>query len=146
MKICGFCGHRDCDDELREQIRATIKDIIENDGITVFYSGGMGDFDRLCEHAVREIQRSNKDIKLYLIKPSFTQKLNTEKEYYSNFYDGIIIPDFDNVHYKRIITKRNEWIVNHSDIILCYVIRRNGGAYKTLQHALKMNKSIRKLE
>lgn len=144
--VCSFCGHRDCDSGLREQIRAEIKDIIASDGVTVFYSGGMGEFDRLCESVVREIQRSNQNIKLYLIKPYFTQKLNTEKEYYSSLYDEIIIPDFGNVHYKQAIIKRNKWIAERSDIILCYVIREYGGAYKTLQYALKMNKSIRKIE
>ena len=145
-KVCSFCGHRDCDNGFREQIKAKIKDIIENDGVTVFYSGGMGEFDRLCESVVREIKRGNKYIKLYLIKPYFTHKLNTEKKFYSNSYDDIIIPDFGNVHYKRAITERNKWIAEQSDIILCYVMRANGGAYKTLQYALKINKSIRKLE
>ena len=87
--VCCFCGHRDCYNGFREQIKAKIKDIIENDGVTVFYSGGMGEFDRLCESVVREIKRRNKYIKLYLIKPYFTHKLNTEKDYYSNFYVGV---------------------------------------------------------
>ena len=52
-KICSFCGHRDADSSLRTQIKAAITDIIENDGVTTFYSGGMGAFDGMCESDVR---------------------------------------------------------------------------------------------
>ena len=49
-KICCFCGHRDCDSLMREQIKETITDLIENQGITTFYSGGAY---RMREYGVR---------------------------------------------------------------------------------------------
>ena len=144
-KICSFCGHRDADSSLRTQIKETITDIIENEGITTFYSGGMGNFDSLCESVVRELKKTY-PLKLYLIAPYMTQKINRDGKYYKELYDDIIIPDLGEAHYKRAITDRNEWIVRKSDLLLNYVTRSSGGAYRMLQYARKLNKTIRKLE
>ena len=141
-KICCFCGHRDCDSSLREKIKEAITDLIENQGITTFYSGGMGNFDKLCESVVRELKQKHKDIRLCLIMPYMTKRLNTDKEYYAEMYDEIIIPDLGDVHYKRAITERNKWMVDRSDVVLCYVIRNNGGAYKMREYGARMKKPI----
>ena len=140
-KICSFCGHRDADSGLRTQIKVAITDIIENKGVTTFYSGGMGNFDNLCESVVRELKQTYY-LKLYLIAPYMTQKINRDGKYYKELYDDIIIPDLGEVHYKRAITERNRWMVEQSDIILCYIYRSSGGAYKTVQYAKKHGKHI----
>ena len=141
-KICSFCGHRDCDSSIRKQIKETITDLIENQGITTFYSGGMGNFDKLCESVVRELKQKYEDIRLCLIMPYMTKKLNTDKEYYNAMYDEIIIPDLGDIHYKRAITERNKWMVDCSDVILFYVTRSSGGAYRMQKYAKNENKTI----
>ena len=143
-KICTFCGHRDADSSLRAQIKEKITDIIENKGITTFYSGGMGIFDMLCESVVRELKRTY-PIKLYLIMPYMTKRLNTDKAYYEIQYDDIIIPDLGEVHFKRAITERNKWMAEQSDIILCYVTRSSGGAYQMYQYAQRQDKNVYKV-
>lgn len=143
-KICSFCGHRDADSSLRTQIKAAITDIIENEGITTFYSGCMGAFDSLCESAVRELKQTY-HLKLYLIAPYMTQRINRDGKYYKELYDDIIIPDLGEVHYKRAITERNRWIVEQSNVLLCYVTHSSGGAYQTLQYAQKLSKIINKV-
>ena len=144
-KICSFCGHRNCVNLSRTQIKKEIADLIENIDIKTFYSGGMGDFDTLCESVVRELKRSY-DIRLYLIAPYFTQRFNNYKEFYMQSYDDIIIPDLGDIHYKRAIGARNRWIAERSDIILCYVIRDYGGAYQMYRYAQKIGKTVKKLE
>ena len=105
-RICSFCGHRDCDSLLRIQIKNEITELIKNNGVNIFYSGGMGAFDTLCESVVREMKRTY-DIKLCLVVPYFTQQLNKDKEYYTEKYDEIIISDLGDIHYKRAIGVRN---------------------------------------
>ena len=143
-KICSFCGHKDCDYLMRTQIKDAVIDLIENNNITVFYSGGMGVFDTLCESVVRELKRKY-NIKLCLVVPHFTQRLNKDKKYYAEMYDEIIVPDLGNIHHKREIIARNRWMAERSDMLLCYVVRNTGGAYQMLQYARKMNKAIGKL-
>lgn len=91
-KICSFCGHRDADSSLQTQIKEVIIDLIESNGINIFYSGGMGDFDMLCESVVREL-KSKYDLKLYLILPYLTKRINVEGKYYKELYD-------DNISYR----------------------------------------------
>ena len=105
----------------------------------------MGEFDILCESVVCELKRTYQ-LKLYLIAPYMTQKLNRNREYYRELYDDIIIPDLGEIHYKRAITERNKWIANQSDIILCYVKHCYGGAYQMFHYAQRLGKTIKKLE
>ena len=144
-KICSFCGHRDCDRSLREKIKEAITGLVENQGITTFYSGGMGNFDKLSESVVRELKREYKDIRLCLIAPYMTKHLNTDRAYYNAMYDEIIIPDLGDVYYKRAITERNKWMVRKSDILLCYVTRSYGGAYQMYRYAKEVDKYIKQI-
>lgn len=53
MKKCGFIGHRDClglDKEIHEEIKKII-----NLGVTEFFSGGMGNFDKMCEAEAKRL-------------------------------------------------------------------------------------------
>lgn len=140
-KICTFCGHRDSGEYLSSYIKNAVNNLIENHGITTFYSGGMGNFDKMCETAVRQAKHRYKYIKLYLVVPYMMKKLNTEREYYDMMYDGIIIPDLGNVHYMQAISARNKWLVEHSDTMLCRVVRRSGGAFKMYDYARQPGKN-----
>ena len=135
-KVCCFCGHRyiyhvNAEKIIREQL---IK-LIENDNIYKFYSGNMGEFDHLCESIVRNLKNIYPNIKLYWIAPYNMQKINENRKYYIDQYDGIIIPNLGDVYYKRKIGLRNRWMVDKSDAILCYVIHNYGGSYNMMSYA-----------
>lgn len=136
-KICAFCGHRDVfEPNVKERAEKEIISLIEM-GFTTFYSGGMGDFDIICERIVRKFKKKNDKIKLYLILPYMKSEINKDREYYKTLYDEIIVPDLGNPHHKRAITVRNRWIVENSDAVLAYVFRDFGGAYTMLKYAEK---------
>ena len=49
-------------------------------------------------------------------------------ESYENYYDEIVYPrELYKVHYKSAITKRNEWLVENSDMLIAYVVHDYGG-------------------
>lgn len=136
-KICSFCGHRDVfEADVSERAEKKITALIR-DGFTTFYSGGMGDFDIICERIVRAIKKKNDNIKLCLILPYMKDSVNKGQIYYHALYDEIIVPDLGNPHYKRAITERNHWMVKNSDMILSYVFRETGGAWTMLKYAEK---------
>lgn len=61
-----------------------------------------------------------------------------DMEYLEDFYDEIWIPDeLHGVHFKNAITKRNEWFVNNSNLLIAYVLRDKGGAATCLKMAEK---------
>jgi len=145
-----FAGHRNVfGGSVREQVDETIAAILKEDTSFEFFSGGMGEFDKLCEAAVRSAKASNKqlEIKLIYVVPYMSNTLNTYKDYYEFYYDEILIPgELEGVHYKAAITKRNRWLIDHSDYLIAYVFRDHGGAYTTLRYAQRMNRKIIRVE
>ena len=43
---------------------------------------------------------------------------------------------------KAAIVRRNEYVIQHADYIICYVNHISGGAYQAMQKALKYGKKI----
>ena len=77
MTICTFVGHREVySSAIEEDIESALSEIMQTDNAFVFNSGGMGDFDKKCEFAVREMKRKypGLSIRLVLVIPSMTHQ------------------------------------------------------------------------
>ena len=139
---CGF-GHREFYRDIKNEMQETIERIIAEDNITGFLTGGMGEFDSLFSSTVRTCKLHNNRIQLILVKPYFSNELNTNKEYYESFYDGVMIPEeIAGCHYKSAIIKRNRWMIEQSDIVISGVYRDYGGAYRAIKYAEKIHKQV----
>ena len=57
-------------------------------------------------------------------------------------YDETVYPPLESVPKRYAISRRNEWMVRESDIVIAYVIRGFGGAAKTLEYAQRKKKRI----
>ena len=69
MKSCFFIGHRDADERLLPYLTDTAKRLVTDCGVTRFYVGGYGNFDRLSGKAVIALKNSFPDIRLFLVIP-----------------------------------------------------------------------------
>ena len=144
MICCTFAGHRHFPAP-RSSVDGVIETVLQTDRVFTFYSGGMGEFDAQCEAAVRGAKRRYPDlnIQLLLVLPYMTNRLNTNKTYYEDMYDGVIIPEaLLGVHPKAAITKRNRWMVDASDYVIACVRRGFGGAYETVKYAQRIGKPV----
>ncbi|MCQ4022837.1 SLOG family protein [Ruminococcus sp. zg-924] len=142
---CGF-GHREVFEDITERLDKAIQQAIEKECV-YFYTGGMGEFDSLFSSAVRRAKKRYPNIKLICVKPYMTNEINKNHNHYSGlYYDDVIIPtELAGVHYKAAINKRNQWLVNKCDIIIGYIKRNYGGAFKALKYAEKQEKEVRVL-
>lgn len=135
MKKCGFIGHRDACD-IENKIFEEIKAIIETNDKCVFYSGGMGNFDKMCEIAVKKLNG-----KIVYIPYNIKQIKSNDKIW----YDGIVCP-FENKPYSKYdIPNRNKWLVDNCDILLCFV-HKKGGAKNTFDYAISKHKHMINIE
>ena len=144
MVCCTFAGHRHFPAP-RSSVDEVIETILQTDQEFIFYSGGMGEFDTQCEAAVRGAKRHHPDlnIKLMLVLPYMSNRLNKYKAYYEKMYDGIVIPEnLLGVHPKAAITMRNRWMVDASDYVIACVRRDFGGAYETVKYAQRTGKTV----
>ena len=146
MTVCTFAGHREVFlSSVKQEIDKALSDIVQTEDEYVFYSGGMGDFDIMCEVAVWRVIKKypHLNIRLNLVLPYMTNQINRDKDYYESRFDDIIIPmDLMGVHYKAAIKKRNRWMVDQADKILAYVYRDFGGAFDTIKYALRTGKPV----
>lgn len=142
-KICSFFGHRDVFENITDSLDTAIEKAITEYGINTFYVGDRGAFDRQAASAVRKAKTKFPEIKLILVLPYFSNKLNEYKELYQESYDDYFVPnEIVGIHPKGAITQRNRWMVKHSQLIISYIHRDFGGAYNTIKYAKKLDKVI----
>ena len=146
MTVCTFAGHREVFlSYVNQDIDNALSELVQSEDDYMFYSDGMGDFDFMCEAAVRRLKKRcpHLNIRLNLVLPYMTNQINRDKDYYESRFDDIIIPmDLMGVHYKAAIKKRNRWMVDQADKILAYVYRDLGGAFDTIKYALHTGKPV----
>lgn len=132
-----FCGHAQVSNptEVTDWLRAVTQDLIERGG-TTFYLGGYGEFDSLAAAVLREQKKKYPQIELILVLPY----LNASKDALG--YDGTIYPPLESAPPRFAISKRNQWMVDASDVVVAYVLRKWGGAATTLQYAKRKKKEI----
>lgn len=142
MKACCGFGHRNVFENIRDKLDNAVE-IAITQGCEIFYTGAMGEFDSLFSSAVRKAKKVYSHIKLICVKPYFTNDINTNREYYAELYDDIIIPDeIAGVHPKAAIKARNCWMIDNSDIVLIYTVRNFGGANEAKKYAERSRKNI----
>lgn len=138
---CGF-GHREIFGNITEKVVTAVKKAVEQ-GCELFYTGAMGEFDEIYSSAVRNLKKTYPEIKLVCVRPYLTKEINESGDYLYSLYDDIIIPtELADIHYKIVITKRNQWIIDKCDVVIGYTIRDYGGAYKAIDYAKKKGKEI----
>lgn len=141
-KVVAFAGHRyewHCIG-VEDKLPQVLEELIQK-GYTIFYDGNYGAFDKKSASAVLELKHKYPHIKLIRILTYY----HHEKDKYElpSCYDGSILPETEELHYKQKIVKRNEWIVDNCDVLVCHIEETyKSGAYRILKYAQKQNRSI----
>lgn len=127
-------------------LKGNIKFAISN-GYTHFIAGGALGVDTLFALTVIELKAEGENITLEIAVPCKTQS-KSWSEANRNLYD-YILSKADEVtylaenYYVFCMQKRNEYMVNKSDCVLCcYNGKKSGGTYNTIKLAQRMNKKL----
>lgn len=133
-----FIGHREIDRFrfVEEQLDKVIGELLRTKEYVEFYVGKNGEFDTMVGSAVKRAQKAygTANISLILVIPYTVANMDCLEK----FYDEIWYPEeLYGVHHKAAITKRNEWFVEHSDLLVAYAERETGGAAICLKKAEK---------
>lgn len=132
-----FIGHSDCYGVQYERLENVIRGLVEN-GATEFLSGGMGSFDWMAARAVFNLKKEYPHIQNHLVIPYLSFHIREPK-----YFDAIVYPEgFEKYHFKAAIPARNRYMVDHSQIAVCYVTHDWGGAAKTFARATKKGLKI----
>lgn len=142
-----FIGHREVDDFffVEEQVYNIVCELLRTKEYVEFYVGRNGEFDILVASVIKRARREigEYNSSLILVIPYQVADMDS----YEKFYDDVIYPnELRKVHYKSAITKRNEWLVDHSDMLVAYVTHDYGGATYCLNKAIERGIEIKRVD
>ena len=133
--VCTFFGHRDASDSLAVEIRKTLIELLETGNVDVFYIGNSGNFDKLASRVLSELSSEYS----FTCRNVLAYLPEQEREY---SFETILPEGIENVPKKFAISYRNQWMIEQSDIVVTYVKRNYGGAYKYKELAKKKGKKL----
>ena len=110
-----------------------------------FLVGRDGEFDQFASSAVLRVRKQYRDdnSSLILVLPyARAEYLNNEESYHDYYSDVEISYAASVAHPKAAIQIRNREMVDRADLILCCIEREKGGAWQTVQYAIKQGKTV----
>ena len=119
VKSCFFIGHREADERLLPRLNETVERLITEEGITYFYVGSYGGFDRLAAHCVITAKQRHPAITLMLVLPYHPAERPLEAP---DGFDGTYYPEgLETVPKRYAIVRANKIMVDTSDWLVCYI-------------------------
>ena len=142
-----FIGHRSIDrfSFIEDKVDKLIRELIGGKEYIDFLIGRDGDFDQIVSSTILRIKKNVFDANssLIWIMPYETAEYQNNVEYFEKYYDEIeLCQDAASGHFKGAIQKRNRHMVDRSDLLICYVEKQKGGAYQTMQYAIRTGKKV----
>ena len=138
MKSCFFIGHREADERLLPVLQSVIQQLIEEEGVTEFYVGGYGGFDRIAGAAVKQLKAEYPHISLRIMIPYHPAERPVEAP---NGYDGTYYPNgLEGVPKRFRIVKAKRIMIDTSDWLIAYVYHGASNSRKFLEYAERRKK------
>lgn len=145
-KICAFSGHRnlkalDFDNALLDRV---VLNLIKT-GTTDFLCGMAYGFDLTAAETVL-LYKKDYDIKLTACLPCANQK-DTFSKNNKQKYDNVLslcdeIITLSPSYYRGCMHERDRYMVNNSDVLVCFLRKNSGGTFYTVNYARKLGKKI----
>lgn len=140
-------GHRELSNsiEIEKQLYKIVRELICTKEYVEFLVGRNGDFDTLVSSVIRKVMRDNDygNVAHILVLPyqtaEYLNNLDSFKEYYSEIE---VCEQSAAAHFKAAIQIRNRVMIDRSDLVICYVEHKSGGAYKALRYSEKQGRTV----
>ncbi len=137
---CAFFGHRtDLPEHLCEALENTIKELIQVNGVNRFYVGTEGKFDWLTAQVLENLQKQFTNIKVETVLAYLPLK---EEGKPRNTLPTLYPEQVAKAPKRFAISRRNEWMLNQSDYVVCYVKYVGGGARQYMEKAIRQKKKV----
>ena len=142
-----FFGHREIENslEVERKLEAIITELIKTKKYIEFLVGREGEFDILAASVVKRVKKQMDygNCSLVLVLPYMKAEFRDNEKDFLDYYDDVeICGQSAKAHYKSAMQIRNRAMVNRSDLVICCIQRKSGGAYKTVRYAERIGKQI----
>ncbi len=138
MPVCTFFGHRECPETIKPHLLHTLRDLIVNHGVDLFYVGNQGQFDAFVRSALRELAKQYPHIRYAVV---LAYMPGTANEY--GDHSNTMLPEgIEAVHPRYAISWRNNWMLQQSDYVVAYVTHTWGGTARFTGQAKRQRKEV----
>ena len=143
-----FFGHRHIykEQELRTRIYDAVLPYVNEPKLTLLV-GNHGEYDGLVLSVCRELRRKYPHIRICVVLTSIAILQKDEYGYCpADIYSDVetITYDIEDEHFKNQIVVNNRYMVDDSDVVICYVNFKEyrSGAKRAVNYAKRKNKTI----
>ena len=137
-KSCCFLGHSMVYEEIKPQLKAIIEHLITKEGVTNFYVGTQGGFDKLVYRVLCKLEEKY-PIQIIVV----LAYLNREQEIPYYDFEKTIFPDLlTKTPLRFAISKRNSYMIENSEYLVAYINTSCSRVYTNIEHAIKKKKHI----
>lgn len=145
-----FFGHRYIDNasEVEQHLDCLLHDLIVQKEYVEFLVGRDGDFDTIASAAIKRAIHSYGygNAHFILMLPYMKAEYRDNEKEFLDYYDEVeVCTESSEAHPKSAIQVRNRCMVDRSDLVVCCIQHKSGGAYKTVHYAVKQGKQVRNL-
>ena len=142
-----FFGHREVEraSEIESKLDQLLRDLITQKLYVELLVGRDGEFDLLAASAIRRAvnQYGYGNTSIILVLPYMKAEYRDNEKEYLNYYDEVeVCAESAEAHPKSAIQVRNRGIVDRSDLVICCIQHKSGGAYWAVRYAEKQGKKI----
>ena len=142
-----FFGHREVEEpaEVETRLEKLLYDIVTQKEYVEFLIGRDGGFDMLASSVIRRTIKKYGygNTSFVLVLPYMKAEFRDNEQKFLEYYDEVeICAESSTSHYKAAIQVRNKSMVDRSDLVVCCIQHKGGGAYQTVQYAKKQNHRI----
>lgn len=140
MRTVACFGHSIVPGNISLLVQKEILRLLEEYPDTEFLVGHQGQFDGIVYHVLKSLEKEFPDLR-YKIILAYMPGQKEEYELYpperTYYPEGLEL-----VHPKYAITRRNRWMVEQCDMVLCYITHSWGGAQQFARQAERKEKKI----
>ena len=142
-----FFGHREIENalEVERKLEAKITELIQTKQYIEFLVGREGEFDILAASVVKRVKKQMDygNCSLIWVLPYMKAEFRDNEKNFLEYYDDVeVCEQSSKAHFKSAMQIRNRVMVDKSDLIICCIQHKSGGAYKTVQYAQKQGQTI----
>ena len=136
--VVAFFGHKDTPSAVRPLLEQTVQRLIEENEDITFLVGTHGAFDLMAQSVLEPALHKYPHIACYIVLSYIPVERNSEQ----NALPTLVPEGIESVPKRFAISFSNNYMVNESDTVVCYITHDWGGAAQFVNKAEKKGKVI----
>ena len=136
-----FIGHRDAMQSMEPELKGLLIRLIEEESADCFYAGNEGNFDRMTQKILAELSVRYPAIRCFTVLAYLPRAGAIFSPLETIYPEGL-----ETVPRRFSLCKRNQWMLTHSDTLVCHVLFPGSNSAKLMEKARRSGKRVINLQ